>query len=432
MNRKFLAIASMVCSTLCFFNTQNAFSTPLNYEVYLESWDPYYSATISGLPAGPSGGQSYAGVVVDIAFAELVSTTPGLFTGLGFQDSSIAPVDSIISTVHNNGGQVKISFGGQLNIHGNQTFWFQDTVNYPTPTTGFPNNAVALATNIATIFNGTNYTNLDGLDFDIEEKLEITNLFESDPNLEFAEYLLLFFKTLRTNIPTKTISITIPGQAWPATWKTPPVPNSYWQLICQAFFVADLPADFPIPNASQYFGLVDYVNIMEYPLQLLAGESYTFSQIVQDINYYTLPTTQIAPGINHPGWGIPASKIQLGLCVASASPGQTMIPSSMQTLAQAVNSPSVAYPNGFGSQLYGVMIWDISLDAQPTRPNPQVSPLPEPYAYSQAVRLGLTETLPPASTTEQNRRNQSARAGIPVTSTRYGEPEYITPTAYPN
>ena len=420
MKSKYSAMTSLLCTALCLFNAQRAYSTPaLNYEVYLESWDPNYAATITGLPPGPSGGSSYTGVIVDVAFAELELTGSPFFNGLGFSPSSATSAGDLLTvntTVSAAGGKVKISFGGQANNNFDKMYWFQAT-------TGFPNNAVSLATGIATIFN-TNYSALAGLDFDIEEQLTTASGLS---HAEFADYLILFFQTLRSELTSlglgnKIISITIPGQAWPASWKNPPAtPAGYWELLCQNFFTIGSPD----------YGKLDYVNIMEYPLSILAGESYNFTQIVQDINYYWLPTTQTSPN-GHPGWGIDPSKIQLGLCVASAAPGQTMLPSDMQKLAQAVNSPTVAYPNGFGAELYGVMIWDISLDAQPSRANPPVSPLPAPYAYSEAVRLGLTQTLPATSATEQSRRNQAPRTGVTPTSTRYGEPAYITPTSYPN
>ncbi|MEI8300715.1 MAG: glycosyl hydrolase family 18 protein [Chlamydiota bacterium] len=416
MKSKYITMISLFCAVLCLLSPHKIFGT-LNYEAYLESWDPNYVATISGLPVGPAGQGAYAGVVVDIAFAELDASASPYFRGLGFSSdfaTAQAAVLNVASIVQGKGGKVKISFGGQNNTNDNKTYWFQAT-------SGFPNNAVSLANSLANIFN-TNYSSLDGLDFDIEEQLIVVDGAYPVNNQQFANYLLTFFQTLRQALPNKTISITIPGQAWPATWKTPPVPATYWQLLCQQLFTAGSP----------YSTVVDYVNIMEYPLTIISGNNYIYSQIIEDINYYILPTTQTAPGINHLGWGIMPSKIQLGLCVASAAPGQTMLPSNMQTLAQAVNSPNVTYPNGFGAQLMGVMIWDLSLDAQPNRANPPVSPLPASYAYSQAVRLGLTQSLPATSVSEQYQRNQSPRAGSLVTHTRNGKPKYITPTAFPD
>jgi|GEM_PF-2177461 len=424
MKCRYPIVASLLCSALSLLSPKQAFGR-LNYEAYLESWDPNYTATITGLPAGPNGEGAYAGVTVDIAFAELDISTSGYFRGLGFSSNVTAAataVNSIVTAVHSAGsGKVKISFGGQANNLDNKTYWFQATP-------GFPSNAVSLATGLAAIFNSGNYPNLNGLDFDIEEKLTASSVVT---HAEFATYLLTFFQTLRGAIASpKIISITIPGQAWPATWETPPAePASYWQIICQAFFTTNPPYTSPNP----YFGLVDYVNIMEYPLQIIGSNSYTYSQIAQDINYYLLPITQTAPGINHPGWGLPSNKIQLGLCVASCCPGQTLLPSDMQKLSQAANSPSVSYnQGGFGAELGGVMIWDLSLDAQPTRANPPAPGPVAPYAYSQAVRLGITQTLPPSSIGNTERRNQSYRAGAMITSTRYGEPVYTTPTAFPN
>lgn len=434
MKSKYRTIAPLFCVAFCLFSPEKIFSTP-NYEVYLESWDPNYEATITGLNVGPSGAEPYySGVTVDIAFAELDTSSSPYFRGLSFSTDLVAAaadVANVVDAVHAGGstGKVKISFGGQTNTNDNKMYYFQSTP-------GFPNNAASLATNLAAIFNSGNYPNLDGVDFDIEEQLQVVNGEYPVTHEQFAAYLLTFFQTLRGLIPSpKIISITIPGQAWPATWKTPPVTATYWQLLCQQLFSEGSPS------------VVDYVNIMEYPLSIIAGNNYTFSQIVQDIHYYILPTTLIAPGIQHPGWGILPSKIQLGLCVASAAPGQTMLPSNMETLAQAVNSPTIPYPNGFGAQLRGVMIWDLSLDAQPNRANPQVYPEPAAYAYSAAICNGFTEHLGLTLVTgedgitrliethpvsKQYQRNLNERAGATVTATRYGVPAYTTPTAFPN
>lgn len=366
--RWFSMAGGLLCTSL-FLGSFNIYSS-LNYEAYLESWDNNVStggwnSAMTNLPAGPGGTTptAYNGVILDISFADYNFIAPAYGTQFPSPTSDIA---SIVSFVHGSGGKVKMSFGGANSAY------------YISSSSGWPGNINTLAADVAAVINNAAYNDsngkgLDGVDFDVEDALPAGTTAS-----QFASDLTSFLQAVRALLPTKIITLTIPGQGW----------NTYWEILAK--------------NVAAIPGLVDCINFMEYDIWI--GTTSYAAQITADLQTYT-GATNTNPGPNGaPGWGIPASMVQLGLMPGKDDISNFLSVSDATTLSQGANTTGLYTP---GQTLYGVMIWDLDRDAETTTTNP-VTGAPA-YSYSQAIRLGITQILS-TSTNAHYRRNQSARS----------------------
>lgn len=301
------------------------------YETYLESWDSEWSTAMTGLPPIPTGSTTtYDNVTLNIAFASY--TFPGL-NGVQFTDPS--DVNTVIDYVHSQNGKVKIAYGG-ASYAGPNYFISQ--------TEGWPTNISTLVTGVAGVVNSNAY-GFDGVDFDIEDPLP-----SGVTAQQFADQLFSFLQQIRLAIPGKTISLTIPGQGW----------GTYWEILAKQ-----------VANAKT----VDYINFMEYDIWVNVEAEVTYeAQIEADIATYLSPTTSSPLPNNAPGWGIPASMIQLGLMPGYDDNGQLLTVPDAQKLTQFAIT----------NNLFGAMTWDINRDAG-TDLNPSLGGA-SPYAYSNAIR----------------------------------------------
>jgi len=334
---------------LTLLTTSHLKGVDYNYEAYLESWDPDWSTVYQGLP-GVNGSTSYAGVVLDIAFAGYNSGAAN--AGLDFPISNIS---GIVTVVHNAGGKVKLSFGGANNGAANY---------FISSTAGWPSNINSLATYVAGVINNNN---LDGVDFDIEDPLPSGTTAQA-----FATNLIQFLQAVRQLLgSSKLISITIPGQGW----------NTYWYYLATG--VVALGANNP----------VNCINFMEYDIWV--NSSLTFAeQIEADLLTYTSsPTTSPAPNWSA-GWGIPNDLIQLGLMPGCDDTQQFLSVAAAGSLASYVNS----------EKFYGVMIWDLDRDSGLDKTPTCSSGYPTGYEYSTQIRTSLEETFTLDSTVKKTAR----------------------------
>lgn len=327
----------------------------VNYETYLESWDPLWSNALQGMPPCPSeNSTTYDGVTLDIAFASY--TFPGL-NGVQFSGGT-ADAKTVVDFIHSQNGRVKISYGG-ASYAGPNYFISQ--------TAGWPNNIPDLVAGVVDVVNSYGF---DGVDFDIEDVLPSGSTAQ-----QFADELFSFLSQMRQALPDKIISLTIPGQGW----------GTYWQYLAQSVSAAKT---------------VNCISFMEYDIWVGAGS--LSEQIQADlVTYEASPNTSPAPNYS-PGWGIPASMIQLGLMPGYDDTWQFLTISDAETLTD------YAVKTG----LFGVMTWDLDRDAG-TNPFPSLEGAP-PYAYSEEIRETIdAEALSnPAVTSVWHRAYEWARSCI--------------------
>jgi len=373
MNRKFSRLALSCGCLFSFLSFQEAVSL-VKYETYLESWDGNsttgWGSAMRGLPI-PSGASKYQSMTVDIAFADYkFAPTTCQISGVDFYDSA-NNIGDVIAYVHAAGGEVKISFGGA-----NPAYFISNPSN--------PNNLFtatsALATAVAEVINASypstssGSQQFDGVDFDVEDSLPSGKTAAS-----MAAAITSFLTYLKPLIPGKSISLTIPGQGW----------NTYWQTLAQ--------------NAASG-NLVDYINFMEYDIWINSPTTNYVTQIVADLQTYT-GAIGTSPGPNAaPGWGLPASIVQLGLMPQNDDNGNDLTLAYAQSLTQMIITPGGVVP---GLTFYpGIMTWDLDRDAQEATHDPVTNPPYTPYSYTNAIRAEtpLTETI-----STQSRRNQNSR-----------------------
>lgn len=197
----------------------------------------------------------------------------------------------------------------------------------------------AQVSGVLTYFQNAYGINFSGVDLDIEAA---TN---TETNVA------AFIQDLRSNLgANKIISLTIPGQAWTG-------------------FYRDLATD-PIVKAS-----VDSYQFMEY--DIWNGSDSFEDQIKADIGTYIGASGAPAPSPNgsQTCWGLPPSKIHLGLMPGNDDEREYLSLQAAQDLAQ------FAKDQGLG----GIMIWDSDRDAGTSgnTGNP-------PFTYSQDILAVLT------------------------------------------
>lgn len=219
-------LEAILFTTLSLINTNKAEASSLEYTVYLESWDSEYASAYQGLvTSSDSTFQNYAGVTLNISFAAF-SFTPasgyptnasglyGTYLG-GSYGNQDAYLNEVITFVHANGGKVQMAYGGN-------SYAVPYAPNYfISQTSGWPNNISALATGVASVINAFD---IEGVDFDIEDPQP-----SSSTAQEFATQLTTFLQQVRSALPNKTITLTIPAQGW----------GQYWQYLAQT--VAAIP-----------------------------------------------------------------------------------------------------------------------------------------------------------------------------------------------
>ncbi len=336
--------------TLCLASTE-----ALEYTVYLESWDSQYVSAYQGVVNNSdSHYQTYDGMTVNLSFAAFAFTPaagyPTNASGLygtafggsyGGQDTL---VNTITSFVHTNGGKVQLAFGGNSYAQPYAPNYFISQ------TPNWPNNIASLATGVASVINALN---LDGVDFDIEDPQP-----SSSTAQEFADQLFDFLTQVRAALPNKTITLTIPAQAW----------GQYWQYLAQKI-------------GSSTTNVVDAINFMEYDIWINTPTTNYVTQVEADILTYTSPVGS-APGPNYAqGWGIPASLIQIGIMPGNDDTGQTMTTTGSQELTRYAMQ----------NNLPGVFIWDIDRDAMTVQTPTPFYPS-TPYAFSNAIREAINTT----------------------------------------
>jgi hypothetical protein len=316
----------------------------LNYETYLESWNPNWLNVVNGLPASPAGGGTFNGVTLNIAFAEYVFTGTTGLNGLQFTTMP-DNVNTVITTVHAAGGLVKPSFGGASST---SSYFISKSPDWP-------NNIPNIVAGISKVFQ---HFAFDGVDFDIEDPLPSGVTAEL-----FATQLCSFLLQVKTALPTKTVSLTIPGQGW----------NTYWELLAQQAVAQ---------NA------VDYINFMEY--DIWAGSPGYVGQITADIITYSgQPNT--APGPNRAqGWGIPLNMIQVGLMPGTDDTGQIL---PLQSIPSLITTFIQTYP------VVGIMTWDLTRDFNGATGS-------SAYAYTKAIRQTIFNTTDLSTPTPCRTPNQ--------------------------
>jgi hypothetical protein len=284
------------------------------FETYIESWDSRYQSVINGMPM-------QNGMTVDISFdnwgAKLDPATEKQIVGIYNSLEAKAKEEGVSINI-------KLSFGG---------------ATYPMPGLANSKAASALAQQVSgvlTYFQSQYGINFSGVDLDIESSNS------SEANVSS------FIQDLRTDVgPDKIISLTIPGQGWSG-------------------FYHNLATDPNVMNA------VSNYQFMEYDIWV--GADSLENQIKADILTYTgkAGTQAPPPNDNQTCWGLPPSKVHLGLMPGPDDQKQNLTPQAAEDLAQ------FAKDQGLG----GVMIWSEDRDAGTDKSPPTGYP---PFTFSNDI-----------------------------------------------
>lgn len=306
----------------------------LPYETYIEGWYCYPVPSQCSV-CSPACKVSYTSpnpLVLDYAFASFN------FPGGGFGGLSItAPqLIDLINFVHGAGGKIKMSFGGATS-----PYYINNSNLWP--------DVASIAGNIVSLVNAFNF---DGVDLDIETPNDV-----APPG--FANNVATFLQNLRYGLgPNKIISLTVPAQGW----KT---------------YIIDLAIAVGSPGGANFYSYppsgrtqtIDYINFMEYDIQISQGVTYA-QQIMSDLATYNSV------------WKIPYSMMQLGLM-----PGPSDFPGQVLSVSDAINLTTSAAALG----LHGVMTWDLTRDYNGTGINGTGQPS---LAYTTQIRTTLANYTP--------------------------------------
>jgi len=248
--------------------------------------------------------------MVDIAFASY-NWDPNHPDDIPGLQMTKAQLKQIVNMIHQVSGKVSLSIGGANSAY---NYYGSTMYGQPWATAKYINNTVQDC-------------EIDGVDFDVEGAA-------SQMPSDFATQQAEVINTLRNMNPNLFITLTLPAQAWGS--------NDYQKQLL-----------------SLTIGNINTFVPMEYDLWIDPKNTYE-QQIKSDINYY----------INN--WGVPASKITLGLMPGPNDLNQNLSLDDAKDLAQW------AVKQG----LNGVMTWDAEIDAVGADGN-------APYAYTKAIESVL-------------------------------------------
>src|ERR1700689_5382261 len=87
----------LLAAALALFAGKEAFAA-LNYETYLESWDPNWQNVVQNFPPGPGGtsATSYQGVTLNVGFACYDFSMAPMPGGLSFSSANLGTVVSFV------------------------------------------------------------------------------------------------------------------------------------------------------------------------------------------------------------------------------------------------------------------------------------------------------------------------------------------------
>lgn len=271
-------------------------SSPSGFETYVNWWDSQWQSMIDSMPM-------HSGMTINIAFDNW-----GLPLDPATEERIVALVKeirkaAIAKGISPDSINIKLSFGG---------------ATYGMPSLNSPQDAQALANQLSGVlqyFKTTYGIDFSGIDLDIES------------GYNQAQYVADFIHDLRANIGDKVLSLTIPGQAWAGL---------YYQLATDPNVQDDL----------------SYFQIMEY--DIWQGTSTLKDQIEADLDVYLGPVGTKDPVMGLDCWGIPPSKLRLGLMPGKDDMGHTLDPKAAEELAQFAKTKGLS----------GVMIWDTFRDGE--------------------------------------------------------------------
>ncbi|MGE5195814.1 MAG: glycoside hydrolase family 18 protein [Anaerolineae bacterium] len=286
--------------------------TSTRFETYVDWWDSNWKRMIDTMPM-------QNGMAIDVAFDNW---------GQPLDATKEQKIVEITKEIRSAAEQKNVSLSMKLSFGGG---------TYPMPILETLADASNLANRIVSCLQHfkTDYgIDFDGIDLDVESaKNNVT-------------YVADFIKILRKELdlignPHKIISLTIPGQGWSG-------------------FYYNLATDSDVQLA------IDCFEFMEY--DFWQGAPTMQEQIEKDILTYIGPKG--APSSNPPQkcWGIPASKVRVGLMPGNDGDGHNLSPEAALRLSQ------FAMAQG----LNGVMIWNAFRDGE--RHTGQA-----PFAYTQDI-----------------------------------------------
>lgn len=278
------------------------------YTTYITTWGPN---PVEQVQAMINSGAINSNTMVDLAFASYNWNPNDPNEIPGMSGITSAQLTQVVNLIHQAGGKVSLSIGGS-----NSAYNYYGSTMYGQP------EEVANCINQAVKYYG-----FDGVDFDVEDQA-------SQVPSDFATNQAEVVNTLRSMNPNVFISLTLPAQAWGA--------GDYQQQL----------VNLTIGNINAFVP-------MEYDLWMAPSNSYV-QQVESDISYY----------INN--WGVPPSKIMLGLMPGTDDSNQNLTLDDATQLAQWAKSQG----------LYGVMTWDADNDAGGIDGNP-------PFAYSKAIEQAI-------------------------------------------